>query len=380
MSSTVIKVGTDKSGYANERNISGLPFEHCKVVRANNLFRLPNYAWFKLSGSINHYLANLHWMPGGENCELYHFFNGISLGKTPWVSTFETYLPRWGAYGYKAIRPGLKRLAGAPCKALLALSENAANIQEIYLNDHPEFASAILPKVQVLHPSQPALLDNFDAKPLPGDKINLCLVGADFFRKGGLEALKVVDRLLQKGAPFQLHIVSSLQFGDYASHSGQEELELAKKLISAHPQNIVHHSRLSNPDVLQLLSKCQIGLLPTWADTYGYSVLEAQAAGCPVISTNVRALPEINSNELGWIVKVKKDDWGNAILNSEKDRKMISESIEEQLEAILQDIWTYPATIQQKGHLSLQRIQEKHSPTSNAAFLENLYREILGKT
>ena len=57
--------------------------------------------------------------------------------------------------------------------------------------------------------------------------------------------------------------------------------------------------KLTNNETLELMKKSHIGLLPTYADTYGYSVLEFQAAGCPVITTNVRALPEINNNNLG---------------------------------------------------------------------------------
>lgn len=64
------------------------------------------------------------------------------------------------------------------------------------------------------------------------------------------------------------------------------------------------------------MKKSDVGLLPTWADTYGYSVLEFQACGCPVISSNTRGLPEINNNEAGWIInmpltKLKEIDYMN---------------------------------------------------------------------
>ena len=50
------------------------------------------------------------------------------------------------------------------------------------------------------------------------------------------------------------------------------------------------------------MSSCDVGLLPTWAESYGYSVLEMQACGLPVVTTNIRALPE--TNVCGWKVKL----------------------------------------------------------------------------
>ncbi len=45
-----------------------------------------------------------------------------------------------------------------------------------------------------------------------------------------------------------------------------------------------------------------IGMLPSYADTYGFSVLEAQA-GNAVITTDIRALPEVNNPAVGWLIK-----------------------------------------------------------------------------
>ena len=42
------------------------------------------------------------------------------------------------------------------------------------------------------------------------------------------------------------------------------------------------------------MATSHIGLLPTYNDSYGYSVIEFFSYGCPVITTNILALPEIN--------------------------------------------------------------------------------------
>ena len=129
-------VGTNHGGYANQRNIIGLPFNRYRVVRCNDAYRIPTYLHFRLRGRMHHTWPFLHWDGGLTNYDLLHFFNGISLGKKPWLSTFETYLPRWTAYGGGNVERGLRLLAGTPCKRLIALSECAREIQRQYLQDH----------------------------------------------------------------------------------------------------------------------------------------------------------------------------------------------------------------------------------------------------
>lgn len=370
-------VATNHRGYATERNISGLRFSGYRVVRSKNLFRGPNYLWFKLTGKINQRWLNLHWDGGRGSYDLLHFFNGLSMGKRPWVTTYETYLPRWGAHGKGGVEKGLRLMAGSHCRKLLALSACARHIQEQYLADFPAFRDAILPKVDVLHPPQALHLQDYAEKPLPQDDLHCVLVGADFFRKGGLETLIVFDRLLQKGHPLQLHIVSSLNIGDYATHATTQDLALARKLIAAHPAHIHYHARMPNTQVMDLFKRAHIGLLPTWADTYGYTVLEAQACGCPVITTDVRALPEINNSDCGWVIPVEKDSWGNARLETEAQRKAFAMHLEARLEALLVDLPHRTDEIAQKGKAALKRVAEAHAPESNVMYLEALYDEIL---
>lgn len=371
-------IATDKSGYATERNISGLPFQHYRVRRAPNLYRLPNYLHFRATGNAHARWSNLHRDLGLGGYDLLHLFNGVSRGRKPWVSTFETFLPRWGAYGDDNLKIGLAAMAQPQCKSLIALSDCARRIQIDLLDQYPAYREAILPKLKVLHPPQAAFIEDCSEKPLSEDFIDLVLVGNLFFLKGGLEVLRVVDILLKEGAPLRLHIVSSLESGDHATLSGTKELTWARRLLKAHPKRILHYTGLPNSEVMQLFQRSHIGLLPTWADTYGYSVLEAQAAGCPVISTNVRALPEINPPEAGWIAQVPLNPLGYAKIQSKDERDTFSTKLMDELESILRGVLASPKAIQEKGEKALARIKAEHSATSRAAWLENLYNDILG--
>lgn len=370
-------IATDKSGYATERNISGLNFENYEVKRAPNLYRIPNYIYFRMTGKAHPVWANLHCDLGQRGYDLLHFFNGVSISKRPWVSTYETFLPRWGAYGKQRLKRGIKAMASPHCKQLIALSECAYRIQDDLLVSYPEFRSEIMDKTMVLHPPQTPIISDYSEKPLSGDHIDIAFVGGLFFLKGGLEVLRVVDRLLQKGAPLRLHIVSSLITGDHATKAGPAELEAAQRIIAAHPNNITRVSSLTNSEVLNLFRRCHIGLLPSWADTYGYSVLEAQAAGCATLCSNVRALPEINPSETGWTVDVPVNDLGYAIIGNEKEKKAFSKSMEASLEESLIHIMSNPQLIQSKGKNGLNRIKEKHDPKIQTKALETLYDRVL---
>ncbi len=376
-------VGTNHGGYANERNIAGLPMKRYRVVRCRNAFRGPNYLHFKLRGKMHTYYPWLHWDAGIANYDLLHFFNGISLGRKPWLSTFETFLPRWASYGGKRIDWGLRHLAGDACKRLIALSDCTRQIQSIFLEDHPAFAEAINRKVTVLQPPQAPLLDAnaLDAKlnqRLATKSVLKCLfVGADFFRKGGLELLRAFDILIQQNHPIHLSIVSSMHYGDYASQSTHDDLIAAMRLIQKHPQHIQLHHQLPTLQVMELCRNADLGLLPTWADTYGYSALEFMAAGCPLLSTDIRALPEINGIDRGWIIPTAKDRLGNAILQTSAQRLSFSRHLQTGILEAMTGILQSPDQIMTKGQAAYRHILEHHAPARTAAQMETWYDEAL---
>jgi glycosyltransferase involved in cell wall biosynthesis len=125
------------------------------------------------------------------------------------------------------------------------------------------------------------------------------------------------------------------------------------------------------------MKTCDVGLLPTYADTYGLSVLEAQACGLPVITTDVRALPEINNADVGWLIRVPKNELGEALYSTLEERERLSLQIQSGLEAIVRNIVADPSVIYIKALKSLERIREMHDPTVYAQKLREIYQEAL---
>ena len=119
-------------------------------------------------------------------------------------------------------------------------------------------------------------------------------VGRNYFRKGGRDTVEVLAKLHKK-YDFKLILISALDKDEAKYERTEHDQEDAKRLIAKNSSWIEYHETLPNDVVLEKLKKAHVALLPTWMDTFAYSVLECQACGTPVISTSLRALTEINS-------------------------------------------------------------------------------------
>ena len=321
--------------------------------------------------------------------DLLHFFNGVSYGRTPWVSSFETILPRFSHlvtrhHGQEIAhvspdaltRRGLEALAGRSCLAILPLSQSAALMQTDLLKDLPaEYAQPILDKMRVLHPPQEVLVPEVKAREYsPDNPIRFILVGAAFFRKGGREVLEVFERLVrQEKLPVRLIIVSSLRIEPYAAKETEEDVAWAKAKIAENADWIEYYPALPNADTLALMRTADVGMLPSYADTYGFSVLEAQASGLPVITTDIRALPEVNNPTVGWLIKVPKNALGEALYVTVEEREVLSQSIRAGLEQSVRHIAADPGQIAVKGAAALDRIRKEHDPAAYADALRQIY-------
>lgn len=378
-----IRVNYKMTGYKVERNVLNKNLEHVEFKRKYDLFKFPQHLFYKIIGDNNTFLANSHYPINFDTNNLWHLFDGVSFGKRPWVSTFVSYLPRW-SFNKKSIqRKGVQLIAGFNCKKLIGISNCSLNIQKAYIDDiAPQLSESIKKKMAVLHPPQESVITEFNEKRLNKNNVVFTIVGAAFFLKGGAEILRVFDHLLEKNRPVKLQIVSSLEYGDFASKATKDDFKEAQRIITKH-ENIIHYKSLPNKKVLDLFKNNHVGLLPSYADTYGYSVLEAQAAGCPVITTDIRALPEINSREYGWMIKLPKyesghyNELGRARYRTKEGREKISTAIEEQLETIIEEILNDPETIKLKGKKSLARINREHDPKKHANRLYEIYQKAL---
>ena len=145
--------------------------------------------------------------------------------------------------------------------------------------------------------------------------ISCMLVEISFAR--GVRALSEVRRHY----PIWLTLIGNPDDTDYMNHEVVDDVVACYRLIADNADWIDFHKSLPNARVLELTRTVDVGLLPTRGDTYGYSVLEMQAAGMPCITTNLRALPEINNASCGWLIEVPKNENEDALWTTADDRE-----------------------------------------------------------
>ena len=130
-------------------------------------------------------------------------------------------------------------------------------------------------KVQTLTPG--ADLEAFLSIPLirtGREKTQLLFVGGDFERKGGNDLIAVFEAYLQDTC--ELHIVSNG----------------APQRV---PAGITVYRNLEaySPELLQRYAEADIFVLPTRNEAYGLVFAEAMAAGLPVVTTDINAIPDM---------------------------------------------------------------------------------------
>jgi glycosyltransferase involved in cell wall biosynthesis len=391
-----IRIGYYFGGYPDKRNIIDIVpnYNYKKVYDINKiiqyLFKFINNKVFKKK-VLNSIDLNFSFKDFNLNkVDIIHFFNAVSYGKTPWMTTFETIVPRYKStlsYHHgencdysplkndRKINRALEALAGDSCKKLIAMSKCNLNMQKDFLKHFPKYSSKIEQKMMVIHPSQQLFIKKHEVKVLNSrDQIHFIFVGRSFFRKGGREMLAAFKEL-KKNFNFKLTIISRLDIDNYATKENNEDVLNSKEIIGENKDWIDYYDYLPNQKVLEIMKLAHIGLLPTHADTYGYSVLEFQASGCPVISTNIRALPEINNNEIGWLIDVPKNRLGEAIYSTQKERDYLSSVIKEGLKLIIIEIMNNKSSIHKKSLAALDHIEKNHSPEKYSIKLGEIYNK-----
>jgi glycosyltransferase involved in cell wall biosynthesis len=337
--------------------------------------------------TVTKFLAGLYCDLGSHGFDVLHLFNRVAAWSGPWVVSFSCELPRWRSVSSPRDginRLGLRMLADGSCKRVIAISRNAFNVQKYRMARDPGLAERIEPKMLVLHPPQAVSIDQWEEKGLRLDgKIRFLIVGHLFFMKGGRSILQVFDRLLKRGAPVELTIISRLWTDEWASGSGEADVRWAKGLIAEHAGAIQYHAELSNQDVIREMKRTHVVLLPSHAETYGYSILEAQSCGCPVISSNVGAMPEINDSSCGWMINLPLQNYdgvtlGQAVLDTSEARRQVGEMIEMELERAILGILENPAQIPAKGGAALARVRRMHSPVEHGEALVRIYEGAMG--
>lgn len=322
-----------------------------------------------------------------RHVDLFHFFNllGCGLCRKPYVTTFETSVPRGLKPGSSWFNRGLESIMSNRCRKLLALSECTKRVQLDALKQFltESDLNALENKIMVLHPPQRILCDDLEIKAVDG-KLKAIFVGRDFFRKGGGEVLRAFVRI-RREFPVELWMIGDPGRLGYSCDPAIDDSALCLRMIEDNKEWVHWTPSLPNDKTLELMRTCDVGLLPTRADTYGYSVLEMQACGLPVITTDVRALPEINDDDCGWVIRGcgKRDGsgvFGEADYSTPEKLLELSQTIERGVYAKVVEAITNRESVVRKGKSSWKRIVAEHDLQKYGDRIFNVYQEALARS
>ena len=399
-----IRVGYIRARYPEIRNIihrSKKDTQYVQIGKWHNRRLFLSRAWDILKGRILRKHIPINWdvhavfkTPARRDVDVIHTFNAVCDTPVPWVCTFETAVPRtrgttsgnWqeGKREVDAFtKKAFKLLRRKNCSALIAISEANKNIQldrmeRLGIEGREEIAEKLL----VLPPPQPVLITEaqlHEKFATVEECVEFIFVGGHFFRKGGAQVIDSLKRFVQQGYKLHLTVISSLGYGDYASHTTVNDMLQYKKVLISESW-ITWYEHLPNAQVLELCKKAHIGLLPTFADTYGYSVLEMQACGCPVITTDVRALPEMNNTRCGYIFSVPKYPSTEAIYDTKEGLANLKAAVSAGLDAAFAEILACPSALREKAVAAVQKIATDHSPDAYAMKLSEIYERAVHHT
>lgn len=227
------------------------------------------------------------------------------ITKLPWIGSFDCFQ---GAMAFSFLKVPIpksirrkyleKLFLEDQCKKIVFWSDAAYKTMIDYGGiRHPE----VLAKSCVVYPAirQAEIRRNDSAR----GTFNLLFSG-DFFRKGGANVVDAFEQASLRYPELQLRVCSDPDKDFNTTDYRLREEYLSK--IRSNPR--IQLGRIPRAELIGvILPETDLYLLPTYAEAFGFAILEAMAFGIPVITTNHFAIPEImKDGESGLMIDIEQ--------------------------------------------------------------------------
>lgn len=146
-------------------------------------------------------------------------------------------------------------------------------------------------------------------------KGRLLFVGGIEPRKGLMSLLRAIKILKEKGCTVDLHIVGRVRKKEYFERLNQYIIENGLR------ENIKFEGFLSKDELKNEYAECSVFVLPSKEESQGLVLVEAMAAGKPIVATNVGGIPYVvDEGKNGFIVNYgESEDIAKSILQLLED-------------------------------------------------------------
>lgn len=142
------------------------------------------------------------------------------------------------------------------------------------------------------NPIEPGIFKRKTSYKKKSSIINIVYIGVIYEGKGHLALINSIELLKEKGIYVKLTIV-----GDIIDQVFYENLN--KRIKEFKLEDAIHFTgMIDNSELRRTLSDFDLYICPSHMEMSPYNILEAKAAGLPIIATNVGGIPDILTHEI----------------------------------------------------------------------------------
>jgi glycosyltransferase involved in cell wall biosynthesis len=192
---------------------------------------------------------------------------------------------------------------------------------------------------------------------LKGNELHfhILFAGNAFYRKGGLEFLEALQRI--DNPNIKVTIISNFEV-DWEVYPTDTQKDWVQSQI-AKDKRITVYTSLPHDKVIGVMRTAHVFVATTFADPFNNTILEAMACGVPIISSDIRSIPEF----------VENGHNGFTITPHKENKEVIVDFIEEKLRFFIDN----PEQRTYMAEYSTQIINNKFSLQARNSKLKVLY-------
>lgn len=339
---------TDKNDYIAEfinfmgRHDVKSQIDYDIKIKQNKLLTYTMYNFLTKKMNISHNLIL------GTKSDIYHFFNFtipknikgkviVTIYDTVFFSAPETMgdMKAISEYKYAAERSDL----------ILTISESAKSDIIKHFNVDEKKIEIVTPGIDLekyLHNYTDIELENVRKKYKLPENYILYL--------GTIEPRKNIERTIKAFIKYKKEVKDDLKFVIVGGKGWKYDNIM--KLIESMGTDIILTGYIDEEDKIPIYKLAQIFAFPSLYEGFGMPVLEAMAAGVPVITSNVSSLPEVAGDAAILVDPLNEDEIFEAYKKILSDKKLQLEMIEKGLEQAKKFEWKESAKV-------LEQIYEK---------------------